>query len=87
MAFELALTDKAVRDLDCLDQATAKRLLKKLVWIMKQDDPLSFGIKLTDPSVGDIRFRIGDYRVIGVVNYRSKKIVVVAIGHRREIYL
>ncbi|MFA6099265.1 MAG: type II toxin-antitoxin system RelE/ParE family toxin [Patescibacteria group bacterium] len=86
MAFKLVLTDKAVKDLDYLNREVSKKLLKKLAWIMEQRDPLSFGVKLTDPSVGDIRFRIGDYRAIGIVNYRSKKIVIVAIGHRREIY-
>ncbi len=86
MAFKLVITDKAVRDLDHLDRNEAKKLLKKLSWIMEQNDPLSFSVKLTDPLIGDIRFRIGDYRAIGIVNYRSKKIIIVAIGHRRDIY-
>lgn len=86
MAFELSFTDKALEDLDCLDKTTAKRLIKKLVWIMNQRDPFLFGVKLTDPSIGDVRFRVGDYRMIGVVNYKKKKIVIVAIGHRRDVY-
>ncbi|MFA6161113.1 MAG: type II toxin-antitoxin system RelE/ParE family toxin [Patescibacteria group bacterium] len=86
MEFDLSFTDKALKDLDNLDKTTAKRLLKKLIWITKQNNPLSLATKLTDTSIGDVRFRIGDYRAIGIVNYKSKKIIVVAIGNRRDVY-
>jgi len=70
MEFDLSFTDKALKDLDNLDKTTAKRLLKKLIWITKQNNPLSLATKLTDTSIGDVRFRIGDYRAIGIVNYK-----------------
>lgn len=47
-------------------------------------DPLQYAVKLTDPSIGTYRFRIGDYRV--VFDIINDEIVVLAVGHRREIY-
>jgi mRNA interferase RelE/StbE len=39
---------------------------------------------LIDPKLGTYRFRIGDYRVI--FDIEGKDIVVLRVGHRRDIY-
>lgn len=41
-------------------------------------------IKLSRKELGSYRFRIGDYRVI--FDTDSDTIVVLRLGHRREIY-
>ena len=44
---------------------------------------LNYAIKLTDSKIGDYRFRIGDYRIILI---SKRKIIIVAVGHRKDIY-
>jgi mRNA interferase RelE/StbE len=45
---------------------------------------LRFAEKISDPILGEYRFRIGDYRVI--FDIEENEIVVLKVGHRREIY-
>ena len=40
--------------------------------------------RLTEPELGSYRFRVGDYRVI--FDLEGDEIVVLRVGHRREIY-
>jgi mRNA interferase RelE/StbE len=47
-------------------------------------DPLKHAERLTQPQIGSFRFRIGDYRV--VFDLEGAEIVVLRVGHRREIY-
>ena len=46
--------------------------------------PLKHAEKLTDSQLGSYRFRVGDYRII--FDLVESEIVVLRIGHRREIY-
>lgn len=62
--FKLEYTKNAVKDLHRLEKQIAIRILKKMDFFSKQEDPLSFAKKLTDSSVGEYRFRVGDYRVL-----------------------
>lgn len=39
---------------------------------------------MVDPRLGTYRFRIGDYRII--FDIEGEEIVILRIGHRREIY-
>ena len=48
-----------------------------------REDPLKYGERITDPRLGSYRFRIGD-RV--VFDLEGEEIVVLRVGHRREIY-
>ena len=47
-------------------------------------DPLRYAMKLTDARIGDYRFRIGDYRIL--FDLSDDTIVVLAVGHRKDIY-
>ncbi|MEK7192368.1 MAG: type II toxin-antitoxin system RelE/ParE family toxin [Patescibacteria group bacterium] len=74
----------ALRDLRKLPKPIQKRIIKKLDYFTSTNKPLSFASALKDKNVGSYRYRIGDYRVIfDVVN---NSIIVLAVGHRREIY-
>ncbi len=87
MTFEIVLTKEVRRDLEALDRVVAKRIIQKLLWWQKQRDPLTYAKRLRESAGGDIRFRMGDYRLIAVVNTTERRIEVVKVGHRRNIYL
>jgi len=48
------------------------------------EEPFRYARKLIHPKIGTYRFRIGDYRVVFDID--DKSIVVLRIGHRRDIY-
>lgn len=82
MAYEIAYTRRAAKDISKLQRQVKDRIKKKLE--RYADDPLCYARKMVDPSLGTYRFRIGDYRVI--FDLEDDKIVVLRVGHRREIY-
>lgn len=82
MKYELVYTKRAVKDVKGLDIKVKERIGKTLLRL--SDEPLKYSERLIDSSLGTYRFRIGDYRVI--FDIVENKIVVLRIGHRKEIY-
>lgn len=82
MKYELIYTRRAERDIDKLEPKVRERIGKAL--LRYTEEPLRFAEKLSDPILGGYRFRIGDYRVI--FDVQGNDIVVLRVGHRREIY-
>ena len=44
------------------------------------------GRKLKNSKIGTYRYRIGDYRIVYDIEHKNKKIEVLRIRHRREVY-
>ncbi len=76
--------DQAVSDLKKLPKTVQKRIIKKLDFYISYPNPLSFADHLINFEIGEYRFRIGDYRVIFDVD--DVRILILTIGHRKEIY-
>jgi mRNA interferase RelE/StbE len=56
-------------------------------WFAAQENPLSFAKKLTDPLLGDYRFRVGDYRVlVDIKDGKIRILVVLTVQHRKDVY-
>jgi len=68
--------------IEALDPKTKERIGLRLVRF--SEDPLHHAEELVHASVGSFRFRIGDYRV--VFDLEGDELVVLRVGHRREIY-
>jgi mRNA interferase RelE/StbE len=49
-------------------------------------DPLHFGKPLRYSLSGQRSLRIGDYRVLYYIDHEQHRVLVTAIGHRRDIY-
>lgn len=82
MIYRLVYTRRAERDIKKLEPKTKDRIGKTL--LRYSEEPLRFAEKLSDPILGEYRFRIGDYRV--VFDVEGDEIIVLRVGHRREIY-
>jgi mRNA interferase RelE/StbE len=78
----LTYTSKAVKDIEKLDVVTKKRLGKAL--LIMAENPLAAAKKLTNPALGTYRHRVGDFRIIFDID--KEVIVVLRVGHRRDIY-
>ena len=82
MKYRLVYTQRAFKDLKNLDPQVRQRIGQSLKRL--ENDPLKFARKLTDPRIGSYRLRIGEYRV--VFDVEGEEIVVLRVGHRRDIY-
>lgn len=80
--YKIVITKRAIKDLERIDTDSRKRIGEKLSALV--DDPFTSTIKLTNPIVGTYRFRIGEYRI--VFDIVKNEIVILRIGHRKDIY-
>ena len=76
------MTARAMRDFEKMDKETRQRIVEKLG--LYSHDPMQYARKLTNPKIGTWRFRIGEYRVI--FDLEGDTIVILRLGHRREVY-
>lgn len=83
-AYSYVFTTKALKDFQRLPKEIQKTILNKLDYFMNSDQPLTHAHPLINSELGEYRFRIGDYRV--VVDRENDIFVVLAVGHRRDIY-
>jgi mRNA interferase RelE/StbE len=51
------------------------------------EDPLPPGVKKLRNSGGMYRVRVGDYRIIYRIDQLVLTILIVKVGHRREVYI
>lgn len=84
MSWTWEFTKKSAKQFERLDNQTRVRILERLDFWVKSGKPLVFAENLHQFDLGSYRFRIGDYRVI--FDVEEDAIVVLAVGHRKEIY-
>jgi len=82
MKYKLTYTERSLKDIPKLDRVVRKRISKKLLTF--QEDPIRLSEPLKESKFGRRRFRVGDYRII--FDIEGEEIVILRIGHRREVY-
>lgn len=83
---EYFFKSSALNDLKKLPSAVQSRILQKLDFYTHSDNPLGSAESLRDPGLGDFRFRIGDYRAIFDLDKKQNAIIILKVGHRKDIY-
>ena len=88
MAWAVELVESADRELGKLDAQPRKRILKFLSErLAKLDNPRSIGQALRGSDLGEFwKYRVGDYRLICRIEDDRLVVLVLHVGHRREIY-
>ena len=88
MAWTIELTSTATRQLAQLDKAVAQRIRKFLQQrIAPVENPRVVGQKLHGKELGEFwKYRVGDYRIIASIADDRFVVLVIQIGHRRDIY-
>ncbi|WP_131765336.1 type II toxin-antitoxin system RelE family toxin [Candidatus Protofrankia californiensis] len=85
MKYEVEWTTRALRELRKLDRTAARRVLLAVTRLA--DDPRPAGVRaLVGKPSGTLRLRVGDYRVVYLVEEGRIVVTVVRVGHRREVY-
>ena len=87
MNYKVEFTSHALKDLKKLDRPTAALILG---WIRKNlencENPRLHGKGLSANRSGEWRYRVGDYRILAKIDDNKITILVLNVGHRRDIY-
>lgn len=86
MAWTIEFERAARRSFDKLPDTVAIRIATTLRKVAATENPRVRGIAMAGEWAGHWRYRIGDYRVIARIEDGRMVIVVVTLGHRREVY-
>jgi mRNA interferase RelE/StbE len=86
LAWTIELSKKADKSLDRIGKADQRRIISALEQIASLDDPRQRGHGLVGHYAGYWRYRVGDYRIIAKIEDGRLVVVVIDIGHRREVY-
>jgi len=87
MAYSVEVSESVDRELGKLDPQHRRRILQFLNQrVAKLDDPRSFGEALHGSLLGEFwKYGVGDYRLICKIEDTRLLVLVLRIGHRKEI--
>lgn len=86
MAWTIEIERRAERELGKIDRKAAKCIVAAMRGLAVLENPRDRGKAMAGEWAGHWRYRVGDYRVIARIDDGKMVIVVVALGHRREVY-
>jgi mRNA interferase RelE/StbE len=87
LAWNVELIETAKRELAKLDRKWQTAILDYLEdEIAPLDDPRTRGKPLVGDRKGLWRYRVGDHRILCELRDNELIVLVVTIGHRRQIY-
>jgi mRNA interferase RelE/StbE len=82
--YDLTFRPAALRSLRKLDRQVAARI--KAATEALRDDPRPAGVKMLTGAHGLLRIRIGDYRILYLVDDERGLVRIADVGHRGDIY-
>jgi mRNA interferase RelE/StbE len=87
LAWKVSFTKSALKQLSKLDREIARLIVRFLEEkIAGSSDARRYGHALVGDLKGRWRYRIGDYRVLCELRDSELLVIVISVGHRREIY-
>ena len=87
MAWKIEWDQRALRDAERLDHEARKRVTRYLRDRLATDEnPRRFGKPLTGDKAGLWRYRVGDYRMVCRIEETRLVVLVITVGHRKEVY-
>ena len=88
MAYSVEFTKEGRRQLDRLDKPTKLRIARFIAERLEtSDNPRTIGEALKGEALGELwKYRVGAWRIVASIKDDRLIILVVKIGHRREVY-
>lgn len=87
MAWRIEFEAKALKEFKCLDKPDAQRVWSYLIErVATREDPRVLAAPLSGQWDEYWRFRVGKYRVVCRMEEQDLVVLVVRIGHRKEVY-
>jgi mRNA interferase RelE/StbE len=82
--YSLDIKQSAQKELDALDDVLFSRIDRKILALA--ETPRSAGCKKLKGYKDHWRVRVGDWRVLYIIDDMTKLVSVTRIAHRREVY-
>ena len=88
MVWKIKYKESVEKDFKQLDKAARKKILDYLDnRIAKSKDPTEFAKPLRKDLLGLWRFRVMDYRIIAKIDNSVLTVLVLRVGHRKDVYI
>jgi len=84
VSYTVEFLPSAQRELAALPKDVQRRIANRIDAL--REDPRPPGVKQLQGVKRLYRLRVGDYRVIYLIEGRRLVIIVVKVGHRRDVY-
>lgn len=84
MSYAISYVPSAAKVIRKLDRSTARRLLDAIESLA--NDPRPSGCIQLKGGNGEFRIRVGDYRIVYDIQGDELVVLVLKVGHRREVY-
>ena len=84
MSYTVQLAPAAKRQLRKLDRSIQERVVRRLDKLGQ--DPRPPGVEKLEGDESTYRIRIGEYRIVYDIHDKVLIVLVLKVGHRREIY-
>jgi len=85
--WQIKLKGSAAKSLKLLDTGTKQRVEQFIDQLVETDNPRSHGKALQGKKyTGLWRYRVGDYRMICQIKDSELVILLLKIGHRKDVY-
>lgn len=82
----VVFSDKAEKQFLRLDKAVQTQIKKFVLKLQEVEDPRERGKRLVGNFSGFWRYRVGDYRILCRIQDDALEILVVEVGHRKNVY-
>jgi len=82
--YTIQITPAAERQLGKLSTVARRRVAVAIDQLA--GDPRPPGVRALQGGFGGLRIRVGDYRVLYEVDDKAALVLVVRVGHRRDVY-
>ncbi len=83
--YKIEYVDSIRKDLSSVSKAN-KEKIKKSIEQKLMTNPIEFGKPLQYSLKGLRRLRVGDYRIVFKIEEHKKVVLILKIGHRKEVY-
>ena len=83
MPYSVYIKQSAEKELDRLPSKVQDIIIKKLTLL--GENPTPKGVKKLQAKEG-YRIRVGDYRILYIIDESKKKVEIISIAHRKDIY-
>ena len=85
LVWKIEMTGEAEKELARIDKSAAKRIIRYLRERVSVD-PRASGKSLRGDLSGLWRYRVGDYRLICELFDEKVSVLVIRVGHRKDVY-
>jgi mRNA interferase RelE/StbE len=84
LKYSLEIKQSAQKELDATDDALFTRIDRKILALA--DNPRPAGCKKLKGRKDQWRVRVGDWRVLYIIDDAAKLVTVTRVAHRRQVY-